>query len=347
VFGFNLNANITQQCLVYEYAANGSLAGFFTDDVKRALLPAGNRLSIMFQLARAVHFLHTGGCKVSGKDWKVFHRDIKSANVCLADDFTPRLIDCGLAEFLSDDNSNAAVGSVSYGPPLGTPGYMCPEYLRKKGRGLPCPYIAAYDVYSIGVVLVELILGCLNGVQAMQNDTLFLLDLFEMYVQDEYHERIVDGWEKLVCDADPTIIWNRASLQLVCTAAIQCMAPRPEERLSTKELLDTLRDAILLNSEAGILRSEAVSAVDCGPCCAICNEYRSDIKCSAGHALCTACIVNKLGDDSGRQFLCLIDGCSSQPFQDEDLYGRIPFATYTRYVGKQAEMRIGTNVSYA
>ncbi|KAI2491914.1 serine/threonine kinase [Fragilaria crotonensis] len=89
LYGYSLTANSTQQCLVYEYAANGSLAGFFTDDGKRARLSADTRLSIMFKLTRAVHFLHTGGCKVDGEGWKVFHCDIKSANICLADDFTP------------------------------------------------------------------------------------------------------------------------------------------------------------------------------------------------------------------------------------------------------------------
>ncbi|KAI2494578.1 serine/threonine kinase [Fragilaria crotonensis] len=98
LYGYSLNANSTQQCLVYEYAANGSLAGFLSDDGNRARLSSDIRLRIMHELTRAVHFLHTGGCKVEGKGWKVFHRDIKSANICLADDFTPRLIDCGLAK---------------------------------------------------------------------------------------------------------------------------------------------------------------------------------------------------------------------------------------------------------
>ena len=116
----------------------------------------------MFELARAVHFLHSGGYNV----WKVFHRDIKSANICLAEDFTARLIVCGLAQFVPDDNSNAvtpSVRSTSKGPAFGTPGYTCPEYSRKKCDGIPCPYIARFHVFSIGVVIVELILGCLVG----------------------------------------------------------------------------------------------------------------------------------------------------------------------------------------
>ncbi|KAI2489119.1 serine/threonine kinase [Fragilaria crotonensis] len=300
----------------------------------------------MFQLVRAVHFLHSGGCKVAGKSWNVFHRDIKSANICLANDFTPRLIDCGLAVLVSDNISKTAFGSSTVnlrstfgGPAFGTPGYMCPEYFRKKGRGLPCPYIAAYDVYSIGVVLVELILGCLNARQSTRFGTQFL-DVFAMYVQDERtYERIVDGWKKLKRDADPVIGWSPEALEVVCKAAIQCMAPFPEERLSTKELLDELRSAILLNSNAGKVHPSAVRAVDSDPHCVICHNYRADIKCSEGHALCATCVVDKRSVDAGCQLVCLIKGCSSQPFQDEDIFGHIP-ESYVGHVEKRVERKI-------
>ncbi|KAI2509060.1 serine/threonine kinase [Fragilaria crotonensis] len=329
LYGYSLTANSTQQYLVYEYATHGSLAGFFTDDVNRVRLSSDIRLSIMFELTRAVHFLHTGGCKVQGEGWKVFHRDIKSANICLADDFTPRLIDCGLAVFVQDDNSS--VTPESFPSALrdntdrffcGTPGYMCPDYIIKKGRGLPCPYIAAYDVYSIGVVLVELILGCLHDPQRH--------DVYAMYVQEERTEhRVVDRWERLKDDADATINWNVDSLERICKAAIQCMAPASKDRLSTKDLLDKLRDAINLNTNAGIRHPGAASAVDSGPYCHVCKNYRTDIKCSEGHALCTFCIVDKLGDDNESQLSCLVEECSSD-LRDLDLYGRIPIEMYNR-----------------
>jgi serine/threonine protein kinase len=321
---------------VYEHAANGSLADFLTNNVSRTLLTSDIRFSIMFQLTRAVHFLHAGGCKVAGEGWKVFHRDIKSDNICLAEDFTPRLIDCGLAKFVQDEDSDVtpepltvSLQSNTGALAFGTPGYLCPEYLRKKGRGLPCPFIAAYDVYSIGVVLVELILGCLNAVPVMGNDTQ-VHDLFEIYVKDRRDQRIVDGWAKLKRDADPTIKWNPDALELMCKTAIKCMAPLPEERFSTKDLLDQLRGA-------GNQRPKAASAVESGPRCDICSNYRTEVKCSIGHALCTTCILDKLGDYSGSHFSCLIKGCASQPFQLEDLYGRIPVETYNRFVEKRAE----------
>ncbi|KAI2503234.1 serine/threonine kinase [Fragilaria crotonensis] len=348
LYGYSLNANNTQQCLVYEYAANGSLAGFLTDDGNRARLSADIRLSIMFELARAVHFLHTGGCKVAGMGWKVFHRDIKSANICLAEDFTPRLIDCGLAKFVRDDNANAnpgvvtpSVNSTRRDGTFGTPGYMCPEYVRKKFEGTSCPYIAAYDVYSIGVVLVELILGCLTGGQSTRNGMHFE-NAFRRYVKDDRDRLIVDGWEQLKRDADPAVIWNAASLELVCKAAIKCMAPFSDERMSTKDLLDKLREAIGLNSDTCTRHAEAVHAAVSGPICDICNDNRTDIKCSEGHALCKSCIeqnlLHHLSDRS--QLLCLINGCSSQPIKDKDLVKCITVDMYNLIIEKRTERKV-------
>jgi serine/threonine protein kinase len=107
--GHILHVRGTQHFLVYEYAANGSpLDSCLQDDGNRARLLADTRLSIMFELARAVHFLHIGGCH----GWKVFHRDIKSANLCLSENFAACLLDCGLAQYVPDENSNKVTPSV-------------------------------------------------------------------------------------------------------------------------------------------------------------------------------------------------------------------------------------------
>ncbi|KAI2489351.1 serine/threonine kinase [Fragilaria crotonensis] len=159
LYGYNFKGSAGEQFLVFEYAANGSLDAFLKDESKRADLPATMRLSIMYQVARAVHFLHTGAA-----GFKVFHRDIKSANICLTEDFTPRLIDCGLAKFVEDEHNafpseTIAITGLTGGPLLGTIGYVCPEYSSKKTGGIKCDYIPAYDVYSLGIVMAELILG--------------------------------------------------------------------------------------------------------------------------------------------------------------------------------------------
>ncbi|KAI2493975.1 serine/threonine kinase [Fragilaria crotonensis] len=336
LYGYSLNPSSTQQCLVYEYVANGSLADFLHHHGKTARLSANIRLSIMFELTRAVHFLHTGGCKVVGKGWEVFHRDIKSANICLAEDFTPRLIDCGLAKFVRDSNATpgaVTLKSTNRNGTFGTPGYMCPEYSRKKGAGHPCPYIAAYDVYSIGVVMVELVLGSLTGGQSTQNDSQFL-DVYEKYVMNDHHQRIDDGCGKLKLDADRTIIWNPVSLELVCKAAIQCMDPVSGKRLRTKDLLGELNRAIQIN--AGLRSSEPEGAAGGGCLCDVCNLNCASMKCSEGHALCSSCIekslLNAPPPGIGRcPLMCLINECSVV-LQDEDLCRNINVGLFIKYI---------------
>ncbi|KAI2492671.1 serine/threonine kinase [Fragilaria crotonensis] len=302
LYGYNLNASLNDQCLVYEYAANGSLDGFLRDDGNRARLTTDIRLSIMFEVARAVNFLHSGGCE----GWKVFHRDIKSANICLAEDFTARLIDCGLAKFVPDENLNIVPGSVipsvrstTGGHAFGTRGYMCPE--------------------------------CLINGQSTRNGTQFT-DVFEKYVKDEDGELIGDGWKILEQDADPSIIWDPRSFRLVCKAAIRCITPTSKTRLSTSELLEELRTAITETPSP-----ETNSAGDNRPFCIICNQCRTDMACSEGHPLCSGCIGNALGHSNGYHVSCLIDRCSSQPFRDEDLFGRVSVETYNRYIEKKVE----------
>ncbi|KAI2499332.1 serine/threonine kinase [Fragilaria crotonensis] len=339
LYGYSLNANRAQQCLVYEYAANGSLVGFFADVGNRARLSSDTRLSIMFQLVRAVHFLHTGGCKkVTGDGWKVFHRDIKSANICVADDLTPRLIDCGQAEYVPDESSSDTPGSFSVfvrnktaGPVFGTAGYICPEFARMQLEGISCPYIPAFDVFSIGVVMVEIILGCLINRNGTQFDS-----AFRRYVNAERDQLVVDGWEKLKGDADPVVKWNPEALELVCKTAIWCMAPFPEDRLSTDDLLGELNRANQLHF--GIRNSEPPKgAASHGNPCVVCNRNGASMKCSEGHALCSSCIEESLLSAplpgiGGCQLTCLIDMCSSHPLQDKDLYRHINVGIFIKYI---------------
>ncbi len=219
---------------MYEYAANGSLAGFFKDDHTRASLPAEKRLRVMFELAKAVHCLHTGN--YSGL--KVFHRDIKSENICLAEDFTAKLIDYGLVKFRIDENSDNTGSIMQIGSTkgaVGTPGYMCPEYSREMLMWSECPFIPAYDVFSIGIVMAELILGRLN-----QN-------VYQTYVKKDEHTMVTDGLEQLQKDADKKVDWqNQDALQLVCRTAIGCITPDSNTRLGTEVIMANLEMACQL-----------------------------------------------------------------------------------------------------
>ena len=64
-----------------------------------------------------------------------------------------------------------------------------------------------------------------------------------IYVKDK-SKIFDDGWKRLIKDADPSIVWNSDSREVVCKAAIQCMAPSSDERLCTNDLLPLLNKAI-------------------------------------------------------------------------------------------------------
>lgn len=72
----------------------------------------------------------------------MLHRDMKSSNICLVDDFNPRLIDYGQAEYVPDDNASATPGSSTVSlqsksgePAFGTPGYCGKSLPGRTGLG--------------------------------------------------------------------------------------------------------------------------------------------------------------------------------------------------------------------
>ena len=168
LYGYHFSPDSSNQFLVYECASKGSLNKFYESERTRAILSSEIRLRIMFDMIRAIHFLHTE----KSDNFILFHRDIKSANIWLLNNYTSKLIDCGLAKFVPVDDSistNAISKSVwnsSNGVVFGTLGYRCPWYSTGNKK-----FEASCDVYSCGIVMIELVTGCL------QNDKTRLGDL--------------------------------------------------------------------------------------------------------------------------------------------------------------------------
>src|SRR5438552_2161644 len=93
----------------------------------------------------------------------IVHRDLKPANVLLTSDGQPKITDFGLAKRLESDASQTRSGTL-----MGTPNYMAPE----QARGLVHEVGPLADVYALGVILYEMLVGRTPFLGASILDTL-------------------------------------------------------------------------------------------------------------------------------------------------------------------------------
>ena len=116
-------------CLLYEYAARGSVDKMLKDDSSARLLTWQLRMRIMLQTATALNFMHKRFTSPA------YHRDVKSANVVITEDFTAKLIDCGLSKYVPEQGAEAGFLSVVDSIPymrFGTPQYATKPSCVKK-----------------------------------------------------------------------------------------------------------------------------------------------------------------------------------------------------------------------
>ncbi len=153
------------------------------------------------KLARAAHWAH---------QHSVVHRDLKPANILIGPDEEPKIADFGLAKRL--DPTGLAAGLTRSGEQMGTPSYMAPEQAYPEfGEIGP-----ATDVYSLGVMLYEILAGSLP-------------------ITGDSHAKILSGLK----DQDPSSpSWLHPGLPRdLETICMKCLRKRPAERYSSAEAL--------------------------------------------------------------------------------------------------------------
>jgi len=174
--------------LAMRLVAGGSLADRFNDfsaQEKKAV-------DLMVTVARAVHYAHERG---------VLHRDLKPSNILLDNGGNPHLTDFGIAKFLDQETDLTLTADL-----LGTPFYMSPE----QASGKPLSVVS--DIYSLGVVLYEL----LTGRRPFEADK--PMDLLRKVIQDEpLHPRLLNN------SVDP-------DLAVIC---LKCLDKNPSRRYSS------------------------------------------------------------------------------------------------------------------
>ncbi|XP_057973395.1 protein kinase STUNTED-like [Malania oleifera] len=141
LFGFCFENN--NLLLVYDFLSRGSLEENLHGSRKDPLLFRwSERYKVAVGVAEALDYLH------NGRPQAVIHRDVKSSNILLSEDFEPQLSDFGLAKWASTSSAQIICSDVA-----GTFGYLAPEYFM---YGKVNDKI---DVYAFGVVLLELLTG--------------------------------------------------------------------------------------------------------------------------------------------------------------------------------------------
>ncbi|XP_012314493.1 interleukin-1 receptor-associated kinase 4 isoform X3 [Aotus nancymaae] len=197
-------------CLVYVYMPNGSLLDRLSCLDGTPPLSWHLRCKIAQDAANGINFLHEN---------HHIHRDIKSANILLDEAFTAKISDFGLARA-----SEKFAQTVMTSRIVGTTAYMAPEALR--GEITP-----KSDIYSFGVVLLEIITG-LPAVDEHREPQL-LLDIKEE-IEDE-EKTIEDYIDKKMNDADTT------SVEAMYSVASQCLHEKKNKRPDIKKVQQLLQ----------------------------------------------------------------------------------------------------------
>ena len=114
-------------------------AGSVEELLAEGRIPLPRVLSIVEQVAAALDYAHQQG---------ILHRDLKPSNILLDDGGGVFITDFGIARILSEGSNNITTQGV-----VGTPSYMSPEQAQAE------PMDGRSDVYSLGVMLFELVSG--------------------------------------------------------------------------------------------------------------------------------------------------------------------------------------------
>ncbi|XP_048444588.1 probable leucine-rich repeat receptor-like serine/threonine-protein kinase At3g14840 [Pyrus x bretschneideri] len=148
-----------QLLLVYEYLENNSFAhAFFRGRRKSFEVGLANKAQDLHWYSKRFAYLH------EESRLKIVHGDIKATNVLLDKNINPKISDFGLAKLDEEDNTHISTRIV------GTYGYMAPEYAM---RG--CLTDKA-DVYSFGILVLEILSGRNNTTYWKKEESFYLLD---------------------------------------------------------------------------------------------------------------------------------------------------------------------------
>jgi len=224
-----------ERLLVYEYMKHGSLDVVLHDKAKASVkLDWAARKKIAIGSARGLAFLHHSCIP------HIIHRDMKSSNVLLDSNLDARVSDFGMARLMNALDTHLSVSTLA-----GTPGYVPPEYY----QSFRCT--TKGDVYSYGVVLLEL----LSGKKPID--------------PTEFGDNNLVGWVKQMVKEnrsseifDPTLTNTKsgeAELYQYLKIARECLDDRPNQRPTMIQVMAMFKE-LQLDSDSDFLDGFSVNS---------------------------------------------------------------------------------------
>ncbi|XP_019161187.1 PREDICTED: putative serine/threonine-protein kinase isoform X1 [Ipomoea nil] len=219
--------------LVYEYLENNSLANaLLGTSSKHIYMDWPKRAAICLGIASGLAFLHEEA------EHHIVHRDIKASNILLDRNLNPKIGDFGLAKLFPDNVTHVSTRVA------GTIGYLAPEYallgqLTKKA-----------DVYSFGVLVLEIISGRSSSYDAFGEDLLILVEWTWKLREEGRLVEIIDPELREYPEAEVT---RFIKVGLFCTQAAS------QKRPDMKQVIQMLSKDVKLNEDVltgpGVYRS--------------------------------------------------------------------------------------------
>ncbi|XP_061370310.1 receptor-like serine/threonine-protein kinase ALE2 [Gastrolobium bilobum] len=227
------------RCLVYELVPNGSVESHLHGaDKETDPLDWNARMKIALGAARGLAYLHEDSNPC------VIHRDFKSSNILLEYDFIPKVSDFGLARTALDEGNKHISTHV-----MGTFGYLAPEY------AMTGHLLVKSDVYSYGVVLLELLTGRkpvdLSQPPGQENLVTWVRPLL---TSKEGLQMIIDPVVKPLISVDTVV--------KVAAIASMCVQPEVSQRPFMGEVVQALKLVCSEFEETRIFQEEGLLVTD-------------------------------------------------------------------------------------
>ncbi|XP_073010632.1 receptor-like serine/threonine-protein kinase ALE2 isoform X1 [Typha latifolia] len=216
--GYYSNRDSSQNLLCYELVPNGSLESWLHGPFgANCPLDWDTRMKIALDAARGLAYLHEDSQPC------VIHRDFKASNILLENNFHAKVSDFGLAKQAPEGRANYLSTRV-----MGTFGYVAPEY------AMTGHLLVKSDVYSYGVVLLELLTGRRPVDMSQPSGQENLVTWARPILRDK------DRLEEL---ADPRLAgkYPKDDFVRVCTIAAACVAPEANQRPTMGEVVQSLK----------------------------------------------------------------------------------------------------------